>query len=77
MIVFVLLNLLNKFSKSDKMKDMLRILPLFRDSRSRGCGSLSKTLYPLLSTSSTEEDTSQHDFKKVDKSNNAIMQPCY
>ena len=46
------------------------------DSRSRGCRfkphqqlcvvSLSKTLYPLLSTGSTQDDLSRHDFKIVD-----------
>ena len=44
------------------------------DSRSRGCGyephqrhcivSLSKTLYPLLSTGSNQEDPSRHELKK-------------
>ena len=37
MNVYVLLNLL-KFRKSHKIKDLLSILPLFHDSRSRGCG---------------------------------------
>ena len=46
------------------------------DSRSKGCGfkphlrhcvvSLTKTLYPLLSTGSTKEDPSRHDLKIVD-----------
>ena len=47
-----------------------------QDSRLRGCGfephqrycivSLSKKLYPLLSTGSTQADPSQHDWKNVD-----------
>ena len=47
------------------------------DLRSRGCGfephrrhcaeSLGKTLYPLLSTGSTQEDPSQYDWKIVDR----------
>ena len=73
MIVYVLLNLLNKLRKSDKMKGLLRILPLFNASRSWGCRSWSKTLYPLLSTSSTEKDPFQQVLKKL---TNKTKQQC-
>ena len=76
MSVHVLLSLLNKLRKKDKMQDLLSILSYFRkefrvlDSRPRGhvfephrnhcVVSLSKTHLSLLSTGSIQEDLSQH-----------------